>query len=497
MTSILIPPQIQFIDKNGKPLVGGRIYTYEAGTSTPKSTWEDQQKITLNDWPATLDDAGRAPVWIDGAYKVIITDKNDVEIYTADNVISYSDTDFTGLTATVDDLNTTGAIAEVFSSGQSPTLTDRSKVFLMDASSSSQNFNLPSITSLADAEDKYRITVKKIDKSNNYVDVNPNAPQKIDGRDRYRLYDYNDFIELIPDGSNWNIIASRIRGSIVTKTANFTVTLEDHGVHFNCDTTSGDIDVILPSVLTVAKGFPVSFKKIDAIANSVIITPDGSDLIDGNSELAIRSTNEGYTLKTDGFDWYILNEFIAVGFTTGDVKITLKTSETGWVRMDDGTIGNAISGATTRANQDTKNLFVIVYLKVPDIWCPVSGGRSGVTENDAINDFNNGKTIVLPRSLGRAICNYGNGAGLTSRVMGEYVGLEEVALTVPQLPVHYHTYLRSYPDHSVGDMGAQNAHNRQISSLSENATDGISLFANNEAHLNMQPSIFMNFLMKL
>lgn len=496
MASILIPPRIQFIDANGEVLAGGKIYTYEAGTSTPKATWKDQEKVTLNAYPVILNSQGRAQVWIDGAYKVVIKDENDELIYEDDNVISYSDADLSGLTATVDDLNTTGAIAEIFYSSQSPTLADRSKVFLMDATSGNLDINLLSITSLLDAEDKYRITIKKVDKSINYVDVKPNGIQKIDGKLYCRLYDYNDFVELIPDGSNWNIISSRIRGTIVTKSSDFSVNLEDNSSHFNCDATTGVINVTLAACSTLSKGFEISFKKIDGIDNSIIITPDGSDLIDGKPELIIHSQNEGYSIKTNGFDWYILNEFIAPGFTTGDVKTTFKISEVGWVKMDDGSIGNAVSGATTRANEDTKNLFILLYLNVSDEFCPVSGGRSGTTEVDAINDFNNGKTLTLPISLGRAMCNYGNGVGLTNRELGEKFGDEEVAITVPQLPVHYHIYHQSYSDFTTGDLGRQHTHNDEFLPATGNAFEGID-DANNEPHPNMQPSIFMNFLIKL
>ena len=55
--------------------------------------------------------------------------------------------------------------------------------------------------------------------------------------------------------------------------------------------------------------------------------------------------------------WELLNP-VASSFTTGDVKTTLKTTaDAGWVMMNDGTIGDASSGGTTRANADTQALF--------------------------------------------------------------------------------------------------------------------------------------------
>lgn len=499
MASILIPPQIQFIDYNGEPLINGKVYTYEAGTTTPKLSWKDQDEISFNTNPVILDDSGRAEIWINGAYKIIINNADDELIYTADNVISYSDADFSGLTATIADLNTTAAEAEIFFNDQSPTLNDRSKIFLMNAASISLNVNLPSIVSLGTADSKYRITIKKIDKSNNLVSILPNGIQTIDGRNSYILYDYNDFVELIADGSNWNVISSQIRDTIITLSADFAVELGDNGRHFNCNTSSVTVNANLPSISTVAKGFTVSFKKID-IANSVIINADAPDLIDGNTEIVIGLENEAYTLKSDGTNWYIIGEFIAVGssgFTTGDVKITFKTSQIGWVRMDDGSIGSALSGATTRANEDTKDLFILLYLSISDSWALVSGGRSGTTELDAINDFNANKTLTLPRSLGRVLGNYGNGTGLTNKEFGSYGGLEFVALTVKELPIHYHQYYRSPIYIADQDSGIDNMRNIESLQNSLNANDGVGNFANNDPHPNIQPSIFMNFLIKL
>ena len=92
---------------------------------------------------------------------------------------------------------------------------------------------------------------------------------------------------------------------------------------------------------------------------------------------------------------------INTGFlSTGDVKLTLKTSaDSGWVLMDDGTIGSASSGATTRANADTEDLFTLLWTNVTDSWAPVSGGRGA----SAAADFAVNKTITLPRVLGRAL----------------------------------------------------------------------------------------------
>jgi len=50
--SVLAPqPKAQFFDANGNPLVGGKVYTYAAGTSTPLSTFTDASEGTANTNP--------------------------------------------------------------------------------------------------------------------------------------------------------------------------------------------------------------------------------------------------------------------------------------------------------------------------------------------------------------------------------------------------------------------------------------------------------------
>lgn len=84
----------QFFDENGAPLAGGKLYSYEAGTTTPKDTYTTQAGTVAQSNPIVLDSSGFIPVstgmWIEGSYKFKLTDSNDVEIWTIDNVTSFS-----------------------------------------------------------------------------------------------------------------------------------------------------------------------------------------------------------------------------------------------------------------------------------------------------------------------------------------------------------------------------------------------------------------------
>jgi hypothetical protein len=80
----------QFFDNNGAPLNAGKIYTYQAGSSTPLATYTDNAGLVANTNPIILGTAGRPPneIWLtDGFfYKFILKDSSDVTIQTYDNL---------------------------------------------------------------------------------------------------------------------------------------------------------------------------------------------------------------------------------------------------------------------------------------------------------------------------------------------------------------------------------------------------------------------------
>jgi len=80
----------QFFDNNGAPLNAGKIYTYQAGSSTPLATYTDNSGLVANTNPIILGTSGRPPneIWLtDGFfYKFILKDSSDVTIQTYDNL---------------------------------------------------------------------------------------------------------------------------------------------------------------------------------------------------------------------------------------------------------------------------------------------------------------------------------------------------------------------------------------------------------------------------
>lgn len=217
-------------------------------------------------------------------------------------------------------------------------------------------------------------------------------------------------------------------------------------------------------------------------------------------------------------------------FTTGDVKMTLKTSaDTGWVMFDDGTIGSATSGASSRANADCEDLFTLLYNNISDANAPILTSAGVATtraaQTNAATAWSNNCRMSLTKTLGRALAVAGAGSGLTSRALGVVAGAETVALAEAELPSHRHNVYIYDPGHghsgSFAAGGGLNNNNgggggsfgafTAYSSVSNNTT-GITIgsvsgaSANDNrtaatgsgtAHANVQPTSFLNAMVKL
>lgn len=372
----------QQFTNDGLPLVGGKIYTYEAGTTTPKATYIDSSGSSSNTNPVVLDAAGRANIWLGGgAYKFILKDSSDVLISTVDNIAGDSENAF----------------------GSSVTTTA----------------------------------------------VNLN-------------------------------ITSSYKNAVIYCTDALTLSLD--------------------SAITLGEGFVCS------MANNgngiVTIDPYGSETINGQSSLQLLQ-GQSCLIVSDGTKWASL--FNSNGFTTGDIKMSFKAvADYGFVMMNDGTIGSASSGATTRANADTQALYELLWNNISNTWAPVSSGR-GAT---AAADFAANKTLALTKVLGRALGIAGAGGSLTSRALGEWLGAEAHVLTIGEMPSHPHTINdpgHSHNYHVSGGLGGGlnrlNGTTNQLDAVSttEVSVSNITINANGGggAHNNMQPTFFCNVMIKL
>lgn len=83
---------VQFFDNSGNVLTGGKLYTYLAGTTTPAVTYTTNSGVAAHSNPIILDAAGRVSssgeIWLTAGvqYKFVLTDTNNVQLWTVDNL---------------------------------------------------------------------------------------------------------------------------------------------------------------------------------------------------------------------------------------------------------------------------------------------------------------------------------------------------------------------------------------------------------------------------
>jgi hypothetical protein len=88
----------QFFNNDGNVLSGGKLYTYAAGTSTPKATYTTSAGNIAHANPIVLDSAGRVPggeIWLtSGTYKFSVFTSESTLIATYDNISGIGATEY-------------------------------------------------------------------------------------------------------------------------------------------------------------------------------------------------------------------------------------------------------------------------------------------------------------------------------------------------------------------------------------------------------------------
>lgn len=94
MTALISPsPFFQFVNANGAPLSGGKLFTYSAGSTSKQTTFTDASGATPNTNPIILDTYGTCSIWLPSgsAFKYVLSPPTDTDpptnpIKTIDNI---------------------------------------------------------------------------------------------------------------------------------------------------------------------------------------------------------------------------------------------------------------------------------------------------------------------------------------------------------------------------------------------------------------------------
>jgi len=261
-----LAPFIRFreIDANGLPLVGGKLYSYQAGTSTPQATYTDSTGGTPNANPVVLDASGRAAVWLDISlsYKFVLKDSSDNTIWTEDGVVGLTTNDSVSTNAIQDGAVTTPKLAN-----NAVTSTKLASDVSVDANRA--------------------VTTNHIRNSNVTTS---------------KIADANVTRAKLAVGGVGN------KSLTATKTATYPITTSDDLIPV--DASSGSFTVTLPDAVGDS-GRVYTITRVDqTLANAVTIATTSAQTIDGASTRKLATQYESYAVISNGSNWIIIEHKI-------------------------------------------------------------------------------------------------------------------------------------------------------------------------------------------
>ena len=253
--------EMRWLDTTGAPLVGGLVYTYTAGTSTPKATYTDSELTVAHTNPIVLDAYGRpaSPIFLAaGGYKFIVYDQAADLQYTVDDVEDIA------LTWLSDIGETFATGATNVSSGYTVLATD---YLITVASTGGANpcvVNLPTVVGRGQA-----VAVKNV--GTVPLSITPNGVETIDTvASVFTVPPASSGLKptvwLAPDGvSNWMILASHalaVPRQVALTAAPTTGTWVRGDLVWNSEPSAAGV----PGWICVTAGSPGTWKALAAIA---------------------------------------------------------------------------------------------------------------------------------------------------------------------------------------------------------------------------------------
>lgn len=344
----------QYLDSNGDPVVGGKLFTYAAGSSTKQATYTDNTGTTANTNPIILDSAGRTPygVWYESGliYKEVLALSTDTDpptspIYTADVLVGVNDTTTAAALAASSQWVATGLTPTYVSATQFTLVGDQTAAFhvgrrlrlTVTAGTVYGRISVTAFTTLT------TVTVVldsgSLDSGLSAVDVgiltalNNSLPEPssvgiqpldaqlttlsgITAQQATDLAALSTFMgTLLNDSDQATALATLgalLNGS-VAKTATYKVVAADRGKLIDC---SGTWTLDVDAAATLGAGFAFAVK--NSGTGTITIDPNLSETVDGVATLAIGPGESGFVVCT-GTEWR----------TVGRTFITYRTANTG------------------------------------------------------------------------------------------------------------------------------------------------------------------------
>ena len=481
-------------DQTGQPCAFGKLYTYLNETVVPKATYQDYRGLQPNTNPVILDGKGEANIYwaTNELYTIKLFTFEDDEVYTQDNypvvgteedaLITFDENNiarnaqfyFWNYGTTFTDIRSSQSPSDYFANdwifgkvSTTSVINITRETFTLDQTDVPQNptyFFRYSCTTAGTGETNVRI-------GQSYKSVNTLAGQRVT----------LSFYAKSSSASQLNLYMVQDFGTGGTPSAEVATLAVSATLTSNWQRYS--VEALLIPTLA---GKSIGSNGDDFLGARFNFPNDSLAQIDiCDFFLQASTTLAAFPFQSIDTQFKELDSMVNNGvFTTGDVKPTFKpTADSGWLMMNDQTIGNVASAATSKGIS-LQALYILLWNNVLDAWAPVSTGRGA----SGFADWNANKTLTLTRQLGRVMGSAGSGAGLaTPRVLGEYLGEEKHTMTLAELVAHHHQYIQP---NSGGVGGSPNG--SPTTSLGDTTSTGSSTPFN-----VMQPSSFVNHMIKI
>lgn len=187
---------------------------------------------------------------------------------------------------------------------------------------------------------------------------------------------------------------------------------------------------------------------------------------------------------------------------TGDVRtsdnpFSYTGMPAGWIPLNDGTIGNSLSGSTTRAKPDAWLLYKLLFENTVAADCPLfnSAGSPISKAGTALSNWNANNRLQLPLTSGRVLVDRGNLA------LANSYGAFTHNIGINEIPDHMHNNASNSSQAYVVGSGVAGANAGNPGSGSQlkaiNNTGNISGYSGQTPLSLLQPSVNYNMIIKL
>jgi microcystin-dependent protein len=170
--------------------------------------------------------------------------------------------------------------------------------------------------------------------------------------------------------------------------------------------------------------------------------------------------------------------------------------------------------AHAQGDQFVGQIDIVAFNFAPEGWAFCQGQLMPISENPALFELigttyggDGQDTFALPDLRGRMAIHQGQGPGLSNYVMGQVGGVEQVTLTLNQIPSHTHTAMGSSAPATTLGPGSSGGSEWATTTTFLYSSTGSNLVAmgggtigaagGGQPHDNMPPYLVMNFIISL